>query len=128
MMRLKTRAQRMPKAILALVCILACGELAAAHDVALVASKNSPVKMMSAADLAKMIKSTHKWPDGHDLVVVLTDPASVEMRIVAQKLLSLTQDEFKKLIGATNKGRLTFWVVASDDEVLKRIADQLREA
>jgi len=41
------------------------------------------------------------------------------MRIVAQKLLSLTRDEFKNLIDATNKTKMTFWVVSSDDEVLK---------
>jgi hypothetical protein len=119
MMRLETRALRiLPRAILALVGILAYGELAAAHDVALVTSKNGPVKMMASADLAKMIKSTHKWPDGHGLIVVLTDPSSVEMRIVAQKLLSLTRDEFKQLIAVTNKNKLTFWVVASDEEAL----------
>jgi hypothetical protein len=104
---------------LALACILLGGQLAAAHDIALVASKNSPVRVMKADDLAKMLKGTHKWPDGHDLIVVLTDPASLEMRIVAQKLLGLTRDEFKQLIAAANKDKLTFWVVASDDEALK---------
>jgi hypothetical protein len=38
---------------------------------------------------------------------------------VAQKLLSLTRDEFKQLIAASNKNKLTFWVVSSDDEALK---------
>ena len=117
---LKNRALRMlPRFVLALVCVFVCGEIAAARDVALVTGKNSQVKVVKAADLAKMIKTTHKWPDGHDLTVVLTDPSSPEMRIVAEKLLSLTSDEFKKLIDAANKTRVTFWVVSSDDEALK---------
>jgi hypothetical protein len=119
MMEFKIKALRiLPRALLALVCILVCGEIAAAHDVALVIHKGSPVKVIKADDLAKMIE-THKWPDGHDLIIVLTDPSSLEMRIVAQKLLSLTRDEFKQLIAATNKNKLTFWVVSSDEEALK---------
>jgi hypothetical protein len=118
----KTRGLRiLSRAVLAFVCILVCGEMAAAHDVALVVGKSSRVKGMKAADLAKMIKSTHKWPDGQELIIVLTDPSSLEMRIVAQKLLSLTGDEFKQLIAATNKSKMTFWVVSSDDEALKLV-------
>jgi len=107
------------KTVLAFVYILVCTEIAAAHDIALVTSKNSQVRVMPAADLARIIKTTHKWSGGHELIVVLTDPSSLEMRIVAQKLLSLTRDEFKNLIDATNKTKMTFWVVSSDDEVLK---------
>jgi hypothetical protein len=119
-MELKTRALRiLPRAGLAFVCILMCCAIASAHDVALVTHKNSQVKVIKADDLARMIKSTHKWPDGHDLIVVLTDPSSLEVRIVAQKLLSLKRDEFKQLIDATNKSKMTFWLVSSDDEALK---------
>ena len=109
----------LPRFVLALVCVLLYSEIAAARDVALVTNKNSSAKVVKAADLAKMIKTTRKWPDGSDLTVVLTDPSSPEMRIVAEKLLSLTSDEFKKLIDATNKSRVTFWVVSGDDEALK---------
>ena len=124
MTRLKTRALRiLTKTTLAFVCILVCGEIAAAHDVALVTSKNSRVKGAKAADLARMIKTTHKCPDGHDLTVVLTNPLSLEMRIAAAKLLSLTPEEFKKLIDEENKNRVTFVVVSSDDEVLKTLQE-----
>lgn len=117
---LKDRALRMlARAVLAFVCVFVCGGIAAARDVALVTSKNSQVKVVKAADLAKMFKTTHKWLDGNDLTVVLTDPSSLEMRIVAEKLLSLTSDEFKKLMDAANKARVTFLVVSSDDEALR---------
>jgi hypothetical protein len=116
----KTRALRiLSRTVLAFICVLGCGEIAAAHDVALVTSKNSRIKVAKAADLEKMIKTMHKWPDGRDLIVVLSDPSSPEMRIVAQKLLSLRHNGFKKLIDVTNQSRMTFWVVSSDDEVLK---------
>jgi hypothetical protein len=120
MMGLKNRALRiLPRAVLALTCILGCAEIAAAHDVALVTHKNSVIKVVKVDDLARMIKSTHKWPDGRNLIVVLSDPSTIEMRIVARKLLSLNLVEFRQLIAAANKGKLTFWVVASDDEALK---------
>jgi hypothetical protein len=119
---LKSRALPMlEKAVLAFVCILGCSEFAAAHDVALVTSKNSCAKGARAADLAKMIKTTHKCPDGHDLTVVLISLFSLEARIAAAKLLSLTPEEFKKLIDEENKERVIFLVVSSDDEVLKAV-------
>jgi hypothetical protein len=122
MKRLTNRALRMlPRTVLALVCILVCSEFAAAHDVALVTSKNSCAKGAKAADLAKMIKATHKCPDGHDLIVVLTSPFSLETRIAAAKLLSLTPEEFKKLIDKENKDRVVFVVVSDDDEALKAV-------
>ena len=123
-MGLKNMALRdLPRAALAVVwiCIFLCSEIAAARDVALVTSKNSRVHVMKAADLTKTFKNTHKWLDGYDLTVVLTDSSSPEMRVVAEKLLSLTTDEFKKLINATNKTRATFLVVSNDDEVLKTL-------
>jgi hypothetical protein len=119
---LKSRALPMlTKAVLGFVCILGRSEFAAAHDVALVTSKNSCAKGATAADLAKMIKTTHKCPAGHDLVVVLISPFSLETRIAAAKLLSLTPEEFKKLIDEENKERVIFVVVSSDDEVLKAV-------
>ena len=119
-MALKDNAFRiLPRLVLVLVCVLVCDKLASARDVALVTNKNNPAKVVKAADLVKAIKTTRKWPDGSDLTVVLTNPSSPEMRIVAEKLLSLTSDEFKKLIDTANKSRVTFWLVPSDDEALK---------
>jgi hypothetical protein len=124
MTRSKNRARRnLPRlllaVLLALVSIFVCGEVAAARDIALVTSKNSQPQVLKAADLTKMIKTTHKRLDGYDLTLVLTDPSSPEMRVVAEKLLSLTPDEFRKAIDAANRTRATFLVVASDDEALK---------
>jgi hypothetical protein len=122
MMGLKNRTLRnLPTTVLVFVCIFVCSEMAAARDVAVVTSKNSRVQVMKATDLTKMIKTTHKLLDGYDLTVILTDPSSPEMRIVAEKFLSLTTDEFRRLIDAGNRTRVTFLVVSSDDEVLKTV-------
>jgi hypothetical protein len=109
----------LPKVILAFVCIFVYVGYADARDVALVSGKNSPVVVVKAADLAQMIRTSHKWPDGHDLTLVIADPSSPEMRIFAQKVLALSTDDFKKLIAAANKARITFWVVSGDDETLR---------
>jgi hypothetical protein len=122
MMGLKNRLlSNLPRAILAFACILLCCENAAARDVAIVTSKSNRVQAMKAADLTKMIKTTHKWLDGNDLMVVLTDPSSPDMRVVAEKLLSLSPIEFKELIHVANKTKLTFLVLSTDDEVLKTL-------
>jgi hypothetical protein len=122
MLGFKNRALRkLTRVVLALLCIVVCGEAAAARDVALVTGKNSRVQVMKASDLIRMIKTTHKWLAGDDLTVVLTEPSSPEMRVVAEKLLSLTPDEFRKLIDAANRTRATFLVVSSDDEVLRTL-------
>lgn len=105
--------------LLVSLAVLAGARSAAAADVALVTLKNSRVAATSSSDLAKIIKTTHKWRDGRDLMVVLTDPSSPEMRVVAEKLLSLTAAEFRRSIESANKDRLIFLVVASDDEALK---------
>jgi len=107
--------------VLICVALLAGRELASARDVAVVTLKSSRHAAVTAADLSKAIKSTHKWPDGRDLIVVLTEPSSPEMRIVSEKLLSLSSADFRKSIDAANRGRLVFLVVANDDEVLKTL-------
>jgi hypothetical protein len=113
--------RKLLRAALAFACIPLCGVIAAARDVAVVTPRNGRVQVMKATDLIKMIKTTHKWLDGYDLTVVLTDPSSPEMRVVAEKLLSLTPDEFRKLIMVANKTKLTFVVASSDDEALKML-------
>jgi hypothetical protein len=113
--------QKLLSAVLPLVCIAVSGELAAARDVAVVTVKSSHVQAMKAADLTRIIKTTHKGFDAQDLTLVITDPSSPEMRIIAEKLLSLSTEDFRKMIDATNKARATFIVVSSDDEVLKTV-------
>jgi len=107
--------------LLMCVALLAGRELASARDVALVTLKNSRPAAAKSADLSKAIKTTHKWPDGRDLIVVLTEPSSPEMRIVSEKLLSLSSAEFRQSIDAANRNRVVFFVVANNDEVFKTL-------
>ncbi|HSZ63285.1 MAG TPA: hypothetical protein VK828_15900 [Terriglobales bacterium] len=122
MLRLKKQALRkLLSALLPLISIVALAGNAAARDVAVITSKSNHAQATKAVDLTRIIKTTHKGFDAQDLTIVITDPSSPEMRIVAEKLLSLTSEDFRKLIDATNKTRVTFLVVSSDDEVLKTL-------
>jgi len=112
---------RMSRYGLVALAVIAFGSFAPAADVALVSLKNSRTAAVNSSDLVKIIKTTHKWSDGRDLLVVLTDPSSPEMRVVAEKLLSLTTGDFRRSIEAANRGRVVFVVVASDDEALKML-------
>jgi ABC-type phosphate transport system substrate-binding protein len=121
-MKFKKRAPRNRfSALLALFCVVTLAGTAAARDIAVITVRNNHAQSMKAVDLIKIIKTTHKGFDAQDLTIVITDPSSPEMRIIAEKLLSLTTEDFRKLIDATNKTRMTFLVVASDDEVLKAL-------
>jgi ABC-type phosphate transport system substrate-binding protein len=117
----KQKLRKLLSAVLAVISIVLCSGIASARDVAVVTIKNSHVQVMKAVELTKIIKTTHKGLDAQDLTVVLTDPSSPEMRIFAEKLLSLSTDDFRKLIDTANKTRVTFLVVANDDEVLKTV-------
>jgi ABC-type phosphate transport system substrate-binding protein len=122
MMRFNNQAPRMlTNVVLAFACLFVCAPVAVARDVALVTSKKNPVQVVKAADLVKMIKTTHKQLDHDDVTLIVTNPSSPEMRVVAEKLLSVTTDEFRKLIDAASKTKPTFLVVSNDDEVLKAL-------
>ena len=122
MMTISKRASLPARRSIFLMCVtLVSCELASARDVAVVTLKNSRPAVARSSDLSKAIKSTHKWPDGRDLTVVLTEPASPEMHIVSEKLLSLSSAEFRRSIDAANRDRFVFIVVANDDEALKTL-------
>lgn len=96
---------------------------AAAKDLAVVVHKNNSTKNVALADLTKMCKAaTPKWPDGKDVVVVLRDPASPEMRMVLQKVYGMSADEVRSLIGSANQSRKDrILIVASDDAVIRAV-------
>jgi len=114
-------ASRLARVLLVFLAFLIGVKLASATDVAVVTLKDSSVAATNSSDLAKTLKATHKWRNGRDLLVFLTDPSSPEMRVVAEKLLSMTPIDFRRSIEAANKSRLVFVVVGSDDEALKML-------
>jgi ABC-type phosphate transport system substrate-binding protein len=105
-----------------LLLTLACLP-AAAKDLAVVVHKNNATRNVALADLTKICKATtQKWPDGKDVVLVLRDPASPEMRMVLQKVYGMSADEVKSLISGVNQARKDrILVVGSDDAVIKAV-------
>jgi ABC-type phosphate transport system substrate-binding protein len=98
---------------------------AAAKDLAVVVNKANENKSLSTADLTKLVKSTtKKWGGGQDVIVVLRDPNSPPMRVLLQKIFSMSADQVKALTTTANQGRSTpsFVIADSDEVVLKMVA------
>lgn len=98
---------------------------AAAKDLAVVVNKANETKSITAADLTKLLKNnTKKWTNGQEVVIVMRDPATPEMRVVLQKVFGMTADQLKAFTTTANQGHSNpiFVLVDSDDVVLKMVA------
>ncbi len=96
---------------------------AAAKDLAVVVNKSNSTKNVALPDLTKLCKATTpKWPDGKDVVLVLRDPGTPEMRMVLQKVYGMSADEVKSLISGANQAHKDhFLIVGSDDAVIRTV-------
>jgi hypothetical protein len=100
--------------------------LAQAKDVALIANKGSAVTAVTMADLVKLCKAqTSRWPDGKAVTLIVRDPASAEMKMVLEKLYSMTPSAVNELIANANHERgahPAIIVVSSDDDLVHKVA------
>ena len=115
---------RPSRSLALLILALAFSSLpAAAKDLAVVVNRSNLTKNVALADLTKLCKaSTPKWPDGKDVVLVLRDPASPEMRLVLQKVYGMSADDVRSLITNANQARKDrILIVGSDDAVIKAV-------
>lgn len=107
------------------ILTLAAALPAAAKDLAVVVNKANDTKAISSADLAKIFKNnTKKWSNGQDVVIVLRDPTTPEMRVLVQKVFGVSADQVKALANTANQGRPTpsFVFADSDEMVLKLVS------
>lgn len=105
------------------VCLAALS--AAAKDLAVVVNKANDTKAVSTVELSKLLKgTTKKWGSGQDVIVVMRDPNTPEMRVAVQKVFAMTPEQVKALATSANQGRSTpaFIFADSDDMVLKLVA------
>jgi hypothetical protein len=106
--------------------VLFLASLAQAKDVALIANKGSSVSTVSMADLVKLCKAqTAHWPDGKGVTLVVRDPGSPDMKMVLEKVYSMSSSAVNDLIAAANHERgahATIVVVASDDDLVHKVA------
>lgn len=102
------------------------GTLAQAKDIALIANKGSSVSALTLAELVKLCKAqTSRWPDGKSVTLIVRDPASPEMKMVVEKIYSMTPEATSGLIASANHGRTNhpaIVVVSSDEELVRKVA------
>ena len=101
--------------------ILLLTSAAAARDVAVVVNKSNATKNVTLAELAKLAKgTTKKWADAREVVLVIRDPASPDMKTVIQKVFGMTPDEVKTLASTLNGARKDSVLIVPSDDVLVR--------
>lgn len=112
--------RRVCQRLCALVILFALWALPAmAKQLAVVVDKSNTVAGMSANDLTKVFKfDNRKWPDGRSVVIVVLDPSSPEMKVVADKLYHMSADDMKALLSTHRSGVV---VVNSEEELLKSV-------
>jgi hypothetical protein len=102
------------------------GTQALAKDIALISNKGSTVSAVTMAELVKLCKAqTNRWPDGKTVTLFVRDPATPEMKMVLEKVYSLTPEAANELIASANHGRTNhpaIIVVSSDDELVRKVA------
>ena len=118
---------QIPKALrtAAILCFLLLPvgvALAGIKNMAVVVSAGSKLTDVPLADLTKLCKGTQKtWPDGKNFTLVMRDPESPEMHVVAQKLFGAAPGEVKALIAKLNESRLTVKIVDNDEDLLRTV-------
>lgn len=109
-------------AILCCFLLLAGATLAGIKNMAVVVSAGSKLADVPLADLTKLCKGTQKtWPDGKNFTLVMKDPDSPEMHMVAQKLFGAAPGEARATIAKLNESRLTVKVVDNDEDLLRTV-------
>jgi hypothetical protein len=123
-----TRAENavLLRSVLIVLFLGLSGTLAQAKDIALIGNKGSTVSAVTLAELVKLCKAqTNRWPDGKPVTLIVRDPASPEMKMVVEKIYSMTPDATSELIASANHGRTNhpaIMVVSSDDELVRKVA------
>jgi len=104
----------------ALSLILAALAVSAhAKQMAVVVDKTNNLGGLTAQELAKVFKfDNRKWPDGRNVVLVMRDPSSPEMRDALEKLYHMQPDELKTLIAAH---RSEVIIVDSEEKLLQSV-------
>ena len=107
-----------------LCCLLlpAVAAIAGIKNMAVVVSAGSKLTDVPLADLAKLCKGAQKtWPDGKNFTLVMKDPDSPDMHVVAQKLFGAAPGEAKAIVAKLNESRLTVKIVDNDEDLLRTV-------
>jgi ABC-type phosphate transport system substrate-binding protein len=109
------------------IAVLVAGSciLTEAKDFALVSYKANTVTTLTIADLAKVCKGqTNRWPDGKPVTCIIRNPNSADMKLLLDKVYSMSKDELLAAIAAANHRRANHpavIVVESDEDLVKKV-------
>lgn len=92
-----------------------------AADLAVIVNPQNPVRSMTQAELGKILKGkSAMWPTGHNITIVMRDPDSPAMKLVAEKLMGAAVEDAKKTLSDPNRKTSVPVVFAgSDEEIVK---------
>ncbi|HWZ83464.1 MAG TPA: hypothetical protein VNW47_12605 [Terriglobales bacterium] len=98
---------------------------AAAKDLALVSNKSNSLPAIALPDLVKVCKGQmNRWPDGKPVTIVMRQPGSADMKMVEEKIYSLTSQDVRELIASANHNRAERPAIIlgnSDEEVIQKV-------
>ena len=108
------------------IFILVSVSLASARDLALVSNKSNTMGSITLPDLVKVCKAqTNRWPDGKPVTFVMRAPSVPEMKVVLEKVYSMSESEVSGLIVTSNHGRTNHPAIVianSDEELVNQVA------
>ena len=105
--------------------LLALAAPVAAKDMALISNKSNSLPAIALPDLVKVCKGQMgRWPDGKPVTIVMRQPGSAEMKIVEEKIYSLSTQDLRELIASANHNRADRPAIIlgnSDEEVIHKV-------
>lgn len=88
-----------------------------AADLAVIVNPQNPVRSMTLAELTRILKGKAPvWPTGHNITIVLRDPDSPMMRLVAEKIMGVGAEDAKKSLNDPSRKSSSPVVFAGSDE------------
>jgi hypothetical protein len=98
---------------------------AVCKDLALISHKSNTSASLGMPELVKLCKGqTERWPDGKSVTFVTRDPAAPEMKIVLERVYSMSKSDVIAAIASANRGRMShpaIVVVDSDEALINQV-------
>ena len=94
----------------------------AIKNIAVVMSAGTKMDDVQLSELLKLCKGVQKtWIEGKSFTLVMTDPASPDMRAAVQKLFNMTPVDLKNALPKLNETRTVIQIVESDTDLLRTV-------
>jgi len=111
--------------LLPLLWVLALVSTAEARQLAVITDTGNSTTNVTSAELTRILTGrTRSWPDGKPIRIVLRDPSSADMQVVARKLFNMEGDQARAFVRAHSD----LIVVADSDDTVLRFVSSTRGA